>query len=157
MAWAQPAALANGWLSGTARLTVFGFEVYTARLWVTPGFQREQYTQHALALELTYLRNFKGRAIAERSLKEMRRVEPFTDTQAQTWLAALTQTIPDVTTGDRLTGLYQPGQGLRLLFNGAPLPELSDPVLARVFIGIWLSPHTSEPAMRDRLLMGAAP
>lgn len=154
MAWAQPADLANGRLSGTARLTVFGFEIYSARLWVAPGFQREQYAQHALALELTYLRNFKGRAIAERSLKEMRLIEPFTDAQAQVWLAALTQAIPDVTTGDRLTGVYQPGRGLRFLFNGAPLPELSDPVLARVFMGIWLSPNTSEPAMRDALLAG---
>ena len=34
---------------------------------------------------------------------------------------------------------------------------LSQADFARVFMGIWLSPKTSEPAMREQLLAGAAP
>jgi len=137
---------------GTAKLTVLGFEIYHARLWATPEFDRDDYARFPHLLELTYLRDFKGRAIAERSIQEMRRVDAVVDAHAQAWLAALTQALPDVKKGDRLTGIYQPGKALRLLFNDAPLPALNDPALARVFMGIWLSPRTSEPTLRDALL-----
>ncbi len=153
-ATAVPANVSGVRPLGAAKLTVFGFEVYHARLWAGPEFDRDDYARHPHVLELTYLRDFKGRAIAERSLKEMRGVDAFTDAQAQAWLAALTQALPDVKKGDRLAGIYQPGKALRLLFNDTPLPVLNDPVLARIFMGIWLSPRTSEPAMREALLSG---
>lgn len=154
---AQPVELPVAKLAGISKLRVFGFEIYEARLWVSPGFKRSDYSQSACALELTYLRNFKGAVIAERSLKEMRRVEPFSETLAKQWLADMTAVFPNVRVDDRLTGIYTPGAGLRLLFNDKPLAELKDPVFARVFMGIWLSPKTSEPAMRDALLADAEP
>lgn len=154
---AQPVELPAAKLAGTSKLRVFGFEVYDARLWVSPGFKRNDYSQSASALELTYLRNFKGAVIAERSLKEMRRVEPFSESLAKQWLADMTAVFPNVKVDDRLTGIYIPGAGLRLLFNDKPLAELKDPVFARVFMGIWLSPKTSERAMRDELLADAEP
>jgi hypothetical protein len=143
--------------SGSAKLTLFGFDIYNASLWVGKGFERDHYAKHPLTLELTYLRSFKGSAIANQSLKEMRRVESFSEAQGDIWLAALTKVIPDVKKGDRLMGLYQPGKGLRLMFNGASLPpltEVPDPTLARIFTGIWLSPNTSAPAMRELILGG---
>jgi hypothetical protein len=42
------------------------------------------------------------------------------------------------------------------LLNGRPLGEVRDPDFARVFFGIWLSPRTSEPALREALLLGRA-
>lgn len=156
-ALAQPTDLTQGKPVGSARLTVFGFEIYNARLWVAPGFRRDAYAQHPLTLELSYLRNFSGVDIAERSIKEMRRIEGFADDQAPQWLAELKRTLPDVKKGERLTGVYQPGEGLRFLFNDKPLANIKDPLLARVFMGIWLSPRTSEPQMRDALLAEASP
>jgi len=154
---AQPVDLPEAKLAGTSKLRVFGFEVYDARVWVAPGFKRSDYSQTASALELTYLRNFKGAVIAERSLKEMRRIEPFSESLAKKWLADMTAVFPNVKVDDRLTGIYTPGVGLQLLFNDKPLAELKDPVFARIFMGIWLSPKTSEPAMRDALLLNAEP
>lgn len=152
-----PAEPDKGTLLGSAKLTLFGFDIYRARLWATPAFRRLDYARHPFALELTYLRDFKGQAIAQRSLQEMRRVEALTETQERAWLTVLIRTLPDVKKGERLTGIYQPGVGLRFLFNDRPLAELKDPELARVFMGIWLSPQTSEPALREALLAGAAP
>jgi hypothetical protein len=40
------------------------------------------------------------------------------------------------------------------LLNGQPAGEIRDPEFARLFFGIWLSPRTSEPAMRRALLAG---
>lgn len=143
--------------SGTARLRIWGFEIYDSRLWVAPGFSASTYTRHPLALELAYLRDFKGSAIAERSIAEMRRFGSFTDEQASRWQAAMTALYPDVKKGDRLMGIYRPGAPLRYVYNGKPLGEIADPEFAELFIGIWLSPKTSEPKMRQALLDKAAP
>ena len=153
---AQPAALASAKLTGSARLSVFGFQVYDARLWTAGGFTRDSYASHPFALELSYLRDFDGAEIAKRSLKEMQGVEAFSAEQGRRWLAEMTRLFPDVKKGDRLTGINQPGAGVVFLYNNKPAGEVRDPDFARVFMGIWLSPRTSEPAMRTQLLAGAA-
>ena len=142
-------------LSGQARLTFLGFEVYDASLWVTPGFAQDRFAQHSFALELRYLRDFEGSAIAQRSLREMQRVENVSAEQGERWLASMTRLFPDVRRGDRLTGVHLPAQGLRLLHNDQPLGEIRDPDFARAFMGIWLSPRTSEPQLRRQLLADA--
>ena len=90
-ALAQPAALASAKLTGSARLSVFGFQVYDARLWTASGFTRDSYASHAFALELAYLRDFEGAEIAKRSLKEMQGLESFTAEQGRRWLAEITR------------------------------------------------------------------
>ena len=149
-------ALPGAAQAGATRLKIWGFDIYDARLWVAPGFSAAQWASHPLVLELAYLREFKGAAIAERSLTEMRRVAAFSDEQATRWQAALGALLPDVKRGDRLMGVYRPGAPLRFAFNGKPLGEVTDAAFAEPFMGIWLSPKTSEPAMRKSLLDKAA-
>ena len=97
-------------------------------------------------------RDFSAQDIARRSLKEMQRVGPFTPAQGERWQQALQAALPDVQAGDRLTGLYQPGQGVVFQKNGQQVGAVDDPAFARLFFGIWLSPQTSEPALRQALL-----
>ncbi|MEY2682981.1 MAG: hypothetical protein RJA09_125 [Pseudomonadota bacterium] len=155
-AWAAQAAVLSWWSNpqaqGQARLRVWGFQVYDARLWVSPGVDPNQLRTTPHALELDYLRAFKGADIANRSLQEMLRQGPLPTEQANTWLRQMTALFPDVVAGDEITGLYLPGEGLRFFWNGRPLGVLSDPVLAERFMGIWLSTATSEPALRSALL-----
>ena len=151
------AALAEATLAGSSRLTVLGFDIYESRLWVAPGFRAATYGQHPLVLELQYLRDVKGNAIAERSIAEMHRVGRFGPEQAQRWQAAMAAVFPDVKKNDRLTGIYRPGEPLRILHNGHPLGELADAAFAEIFVGIWLSPRTSEPKLRQALLARAQP
>jgi hypothetical protein len=63
---------------------------------------------------------------------------------------------PDVRQGDRLVGLQRPGTGASFWINGRFQGEVRDVEFARRFFGIWLSPQTSEPAMR-RALLGLQP
>ncbi len=149
--------LPNGQWSGSARLRFFGFDVYDSRLWVAPGFRASAFAQSPLALELTYLRSLSGKAIAERSLKEMQRSGRFTPDQEQRWLAAMVEAFPDVSNGDRLTGMHVPGVGARFWLNGQPRATIRDPEFSRYFFGIWLSEATSEPQLRASLLARAAP
>jgi hypothetical protein len=139
-------------LLGQQRFRVWGFEVYDARLWTLPGFAAARFEQQPLALELAYLRELKGAAIAERSLKEMRRVGNLTAELEARWLAEMQRLFPDVRRGDRLLGLQRPGEGAFFWLNGQARGELRDAQFARLFFGIWLSPQTSEPALRQALL-----
>ena len=150
-------ALPQARLLGSARLKVWGFEVYDSRLWATAAFSAASPAATPLALELTYLRDFKAQDIAERSLKEMRRSQPLSDAQAARWKADLLRVIPDVRAGDRILGVHRPGQGAAFWFNGKPTGEVRDEDFSARFFGIWLSPATSEPQMRAALLAGAAP
>lgn len=59
---------------------------------------------------------------------------------------------PDVKTGDRITGVHQPGTGAVFWSNSRRLGEVRDPAFARQFFGIWLSAQTSEPQLRRALL-----
>ena len=164
-AWAQEgapapetaAALPGAQTTGSARMRFFGLAIYDATLWVAPGFRAATYAQHALALELTYQRALSGRAIAERSLHEMRRAASLAPEQEARWLAAMQEAFPDVNAGDRITGLHTPGVGARFWFNGHARPPLPDAEFSRLFFGIWLADTTSEPAMRRALLARANP
>ncbi len=157
------AALPMAALAGQAKLSLWGFEVYQASLWVAPGFIASAYAEHGFALELLYSRDFSGADIAKRSLAEMARQAPISADQATRWGAQMRTLFPDVKVGERLTGIQQPGVGARFVFNGQLLGEIADPEFARLFFGIWLSPQTSEPKLRLALLQqlmpasGAAP
>ena len=149
-------ALPQGRRIGTGRLTVWGFQVYDARLWAQPGFSAASYDRAPLALEVSYLRAFKAQEVAERSIKEIRRSKPVSDAQASRWIADMLRVIPDVRKGDRVLGVHQPGVGAAFWVNGKNTGEVQDAEFARLFFGIWLSPNTSEPKLREALLAGAA-
>ncbi len=146
------AELPGARLLGSGRLTYFALHIYDARLWVGDGFAADNFSKLPLALELEYARTLFGKLIAERSLDEMKRAGGFSDEQAQRWLAAMTQTFPDVNKGDRLTGVHRPGEAAAFFLNGKPRGEIRDADFARRFFGIWLSPQTSEPKLRAALL-----
>lgn len=141
--------------SGSSRLRFFGFDIYDASLWVTPGFSAPAYSQHALALSLTYLRAFKGRDIAQRSVQEMRRqgtLEPGVESR---WLAAMQTAFPDIEAGERLTGLHLPGTGARFWHQGKARAEVRDAEFSRRFFGIWLAESSSDAGLRNALLQRA--
>ncbi len=146
------AALPVATLSGQAKMRFWGFEVYQATLWVAPGFVEAAFEQSAFALELDYLRDFKGADIARRSIAEMRRQTPMTLAQESAWEHQMRALFPDVKTGDRITGVHQPATGAVFWSNGRLLGEVRDPAFAKQFFGIWLSAQTSEPQLRRALL-----
>ena len=162
-AWAQSPPPVNGptevvaeipgtRLLGRGTLRFMGLRVYDGRLWVGAAAPGTDWQAVPLALELQYLRSLKGGLIAERSLKEMRRQGEIDDVSAERWLGNMKQLFPDVGPGDRITGVNLPGVGARFFVNGQLRGEVREPEFARYFFGIWLSPRTSEPAMREQLL-----
>jgi hypothetical protein len=150
---AEVAAEAPGsHLQGQGRLTFLGMHIYDARLWVGPAFTAEDFERQAFALELVYGRSLDGELIAERSLAEMKKVGPVNDAQAARWLAQMTRLFPDVEKNDRITGLHRPGESARFFLNGKLRGDVAEPEFAKRFFGIWLSPRSSEPKLRQALL-----
>jgi Chalcone isomerase-like len=139
-------------LLGQGKLTYFGLHVYDARLWVQDGFKAADFVRVPLALELEYARTLYGKLIAERSLDEMKRGGDVTDSKANEWLAQMKALFTDVNKGDRITGIQVPGVATRIFINGKLRGEVRDAEFTRLFFGIWLSPRTSEPKLRDALL-----
>lgn len=146
------ALLPGSRLLGEASLRYWGMRIYHARLWALPTFRSERPAEHPLVLELEYLRDLKGGAIAERSLAEMLRAGPIPEPQAQQWLTQMQRLFPDVKAGDRLTGQHMPGQGALFAYNGRTVGRIDDPDFSQRFFGIWLAPTTSQPDMRTALL-----
>jgi len=145
-------------LQGRMRFRWFGLHVYDARLWsVRPLREADDIVRQPYALELDYARRLDGRSIAERSLDEMKRLEPIEAAQARDWLQAMRIAFPDVAPGDRLVGLHRPGRGVQFLHNGRITGEVPDTRFARLFFGIWLSPSSREPELRAQLLGTAEP
>lgn len=136
---------------GRGRLHFLGLPVYEARVWSAQPVVDDGATQ-PLAIEVRYARELSGERIARRSIDEMKRIGPFDDEQAERWLQAMTRLFPDVRAGDRLTGVQRPGQAARFYFNGRWRGEVADAEFTRLFFGIWLSPRTSEPALRAQLI-----
>lgn len=147
-------ALAQPRLQGSGRLTFLGLHVYDARLWVQEGFRAEDHARQPLAIELEYARTLYGRLIAERSVTEMKKVGEPSAAQSDAWQAEMTKIFPDVKKGDRITGVQVPGQSARFFLNGQLRGEVRDPAFVTLFFGIWLSPRSSEPALRQALIGG---
>jgi hypothetical protein len=68
----------------------------------------------------------------------------------------MTRLFPDVKAGDRITGVHRPGESAAFFVNGRAVGEVREARFASLFFGIWLSPRTSQPALRAALL-GATP
>lgn len=149
------ASIPKARLQGSGRLSFLGLHVYDARLWVSDGFRATDFSKQPLALELEYARTLYGRLIAERSITEMRKVGELSDAQAQAWQAEMTRIFPDVTKGDRITGIQQPGEAVQFFANGQARGVLRDAAFVSLFFGIWLSPRSSEPKLRQALIAGS--
>ncbi len=149
-------ALAGQRALGQSLLRFWGLEVYRVTLYGGNGFDAQRFEKQRLGLELEYLRNFSGKDIAKRSLGEMQGIAPLEATQAKDWLDAMSRSFPDVRAGDRLLGVHEPESGTRFYLNGRLYASIDDPAFSARFFGIWLSPKTSQPKLREALIGGAA-
>ena len=150
--------LGNPRLVGEHRFTYWGFDVYHASLWASNvAFAPNDWASQRLVLELRYFRDFQGRDIAQRSITEMQGQRALNAEQSNTWLQSLQALLPNVRSGEVITGVYLPESGAQFLHQGKAVGEIRELEFARRFFGIWLSPQTSQPLLRQQLLAGASP
>ncbi len=161
----SPAVLPGARRMGQGTLRVWGLAIYDASLWVGPGFRADRWATFPFALSLRYRRDFRGVDIARRSLDEMQRMQPIDDAAARRWLAAMQRAFPDVSAGDRLTGVWLPAASApsgdafdeldgRVQFQGPTTTVTIDgePGFGPRFFGLWLSPRGPKLDLRASLL-----
>lgn len=134
---------------GTGEFRRFGFLVYEAQLWAGNNPM-----EPPIALQLTYKREIAGAKIVEASVDQMRALGA-DETRLAVWAAAMAKIFPNVKPGDQIVGIYRPGSAV-FLYNNQEVGQVNDPEFARLFFGIWLNPRTSEPKLRERLLLRRA-
>jgi len=134
---------------GTGKYAVLFITAYDTELWTDAA----QWSMNApFALTLRYHIGFSSRYLINRTLREMKGVDPaLTDADIARYRKAMAFFAP-ASSGDEMTMLYQPGQPVRFFKNGAPTGEVSEPGFAQDFFGVWLSPNTSDPDLRKSLL-----
>lgn len=138
-------------LVGQGDFTWFGLRVYQARLW-TPAATVSW--DQPFALELNYLREVSRDTLVQASLDEMRRLGgPSVDeAHLAAWESEMCKAFVDVQPGQRITGLYLPGNGVRFYVDGEFRHTVTDTDFSRAFFAIWLDVRTRHPQLRRELL-----
>ena len=144
-------AVPGAQIIGSGDFSVFGFDVYNARLW---SAARPLAEDQPFALELIYRRHITREDLVQASVDEIKRLGGTKVSPAQLagWQQQMRQSFVDVQAGTRITGVYLPGQGARFFVGQQLQHEIDDPQFARAFFNIWLDPRTRSPELREQLL-----
>ena len=135
---------------GQGTVTFLFLKAYDATLWTDAAHWS---MASCFALTLHYDMGFSSDELVARTMKEMQRVAPGLDAAAQArYRAMLPRLFPEVKSGDTITALHMPGAPTRFFHNGAFVAASDDAAFAEPFFAIWLSPRTSDPALRAKLL-----
>jgi hypothetical protein len=135
---------------GRSSLTWLFLKAYDVHLWTDAPTWSMSTT---FALTLQYNMSFSSEEIVERTLSEMKKVAPgLGDRQLSQFAAPLATVLPAVKAGDRLTALHVPGRPVQFFLNGKGTGQMEAGDFAEPFFGIWLSPRSSEPSIREDLL-----
>ena len=134
---------------GQGRLSYMLWDVYDVVLYAPGG---DWQFDEPFALQLSYLRDIPGKKIADRSVEEIR-AQGFTDeVRLADWHAQMSSFFPNVHEGVTLTGVYTNAGETIFYEDDRKIGHVKDPEFSRQFFNIWLSPQTSAPDLRRKLL-----
>jgi hypothetical protein len=135
---------------GRSSLRWLFLKAYDVHLWTdAPVWSM----QAPFALSIRYNMGFTSEELVERTLAEMKKIDPaLSGGRLAQFSAPLSRVLPAVKSGDRISALYVPGRPVRFFFNGQVSGEMDAGEFAMAFFGIWLSPRSSEPSVRRELL-----
>lgn len=134
---------------GKASLHKLLFHVYDAEFWTDDPNGWSMKTPHALYLK--YDVSIDKQDLVKRTLEELQRNKAVTSQMLEQYQEKLPSLFRDVRSGQTITALYQPGNGITFCHNAFNTGVL-DNKLAEPFMGIWLGKSSSEPDLRDALL-----
>lgn len=136
-------------VASSARYSVLIFDVYDATFYTVSG---KPEVKPPFALQLAYLRDFKGVDIADRSAEEMRDQQGVDEVTLADWHAQMKNIFPDVTEGDSITGIYQAKAECDFYKNKVFIGKVADDGFCHAFFDIWFGENTSAPKLRKKLL-----
>lgn len=145
----NPTAVASLQKVGEAKLRVMFWDVYESSLYTATG----QYNPETrpLRLDIRYLRDITGEQLIKQTRKEWK-AQGLKHPKQDAWLEELSALWPDVSENDVISLLLDERDTAHFSLNGRSLGTLADPAFARQFAAIWLSPDTTRPELRAKLI-----
>jgi hypothetical protein len=142
-------AVPSAELVGKGRMSYLGFKIFDAELYAPGGTYR---SSDPFALKLTYLRNFKGKDIAESSIKEIRRQGNVSARKLTSWENQLQAIFPNVAKGQSITGVRTSDGSTVFYSHNTRLGKIADPAFTNRFFAIWLGNSTRNPRLKASLV-----
>ena len=134
---------------GSGRMTYLLWDIYDAILLTDSG---SYLAEQPFALKLDYLREFEGKEIAKRSVKEMQRQGELDAKTSARWRTLMENIFPDVKKGDFILGVADKQKYSHFYSQSGWLGSIEEPQFTQRFFNIWLGEDTSEPEFRLQLL-----
>ena len=134
---------------GSATLRVLFWDIYESTLFTPDGAWSPDI--RPLRLDIRYLRNIEAVKLIEQTRKEWQS-QGIESEQHEGWLALLEGFWPSVTPGDVISLSVDPEGRSTFAFNGTRIGSIDEAGFGEDFTGIWLSPSTSRPELREALI-----
>lgn len=141
------AALPGAEKIGEAPYRLLGITMFNAELFADDAFS----WQRPFALTLTYARSARQSTIIGRTISEMSQRGAGSPAALAPLRAQLVRCFPNVSEGDRITGVSTGVNTARFYVNGARSCDVEWPNFRRHFFGIWLDARGGQAAMSARL------
>tara|TARA_R110000868_G_scaffold59891_2_gene183624 strand:- start:3848 stop:4378 length:531 start_codon:yes stop_codon:yes gene_type:complete len=145
--WAEP--LFELKKVGEARLSVLFWDIYDSALYTQSGVYRsEEFPQ---ALDIVYLRDIESIELIENTKEEWQKLG-INDEDSVRWLGNLTQLLPNIKKGDRLTLVVNTHKHSEFFLNSNSIGSVCDAKFGPAFLRIWLDAGSSYPKVRRKLI-----
>ena len=139
-------------LIGSATFKVAFWKIYNIALYADASNSEPYNGTAPYALEIEYLRDFSGEAMADKSV-ELIADQGFEDEyMLEIWQEKMIEIFPDIDKGTVLTGIYTKENTSVFYGDGQYLGVLDDPDFCEYFFDIWLGEDTSQPDLRAELI-----
>lgn len=135
-------------LVGKARFTVLFWDIYDSTLYSPSGEFNDDTDE--FVLNITYLKDINNKDLLDRTVEQWKHLG-LPKSAYQPYLKNLLTLWPDIYEGDSLT-MHVDNQGTRFYHNQSLTGSITDLGFGQMFASIWLSPNTSQPAIRAQLL-----
>ena len=135
---------------GKATFSILFWDVYNSKLLTTSGKFPMQSNNETLIYKIEYLKNATAEELITHTIEQWQHLE-VTAQNYQPFLPKLSKIWPDIKSGDSLA-LVMTQQSSAFYYNNKLVGSIDDPKFGPLFLDIWLSEKTSEPALRQQLL-----
>jgi len=145
-------------LNGAGLRTKLVFKVYVGALYLEAKTARPEEIitrDQVRRMELTFLRNVDGAAIAEAVDNGFALNAKFRKGEGAQRLAAFRKMIPDLKKGDVLAFTYLPGRGLEASRNNKSLGTVAGKDFADALYSVWVGANPADKKLRAALLGGS--
>lgn len=144
-------ALGDAERVGQAQYRILAVPVFSAETWAAGG---DFSWNEPFALTLTYQRSSRASTLLNRSIREMSQRGAGSPQALAPLRTQLARCLPDLASGDRITGVSTGPDTARFYHNGARRCEVRWPGFRRAFFGIWLAGRDGPAAEISARLRG---